>query len=186
MAKSDQFIRLVQEIADSVAARGRGRGRRAPATQIDDLKVTLKENIELGQVVRIEAGDGQRRRHLPPPPGRPRRQRRHRRARRAAPRTSPTTSRSTSRSPSRSSSTATRSPADEVEEERRRCSSITQAEGKPEAALAKIVEGRLNGWYKERVLLEQAFVRDEKQTVAQLADCGGAEIVRFAQVVIGG
>jgi elongation factor Ts len=41
----------------------------------------------------------------------------------------------------------------------------------------------MNGWFKERVLLEQAYVRDEKQTVAGLL--GSAELVRFAQVVIG-
>ena len=57
------------------------------------------------------------------------------------------------------------------------------AEGKPEAAWPKIIEGRLNGWFKERVLLEQGFVRDEKQSVAQYL--GDASIVRFAQVVIG-
>jgi len=42
----------------------------------------------------------------------------------------------------------------------------------------------LNGWYKERVLLEQPYAKDDKQTVKQVL--GSAEIVRFAQVVIGG
>ena len=41
----------------------------------------------------------------------------------------------------------------------------------------------MNGWFKDRVLLEQSYVRDEKQTVAALL--GSAEVVRFAQVVIG-
>jgi elongation factor Ts len=77
-------------------------------------------------------------------------------------------------------------PADAAEEERQTLLDITKAEGKPEAAWPKIVEGRLNGWYKERVLLEQPFVRDEKQTVAQLADAGGAQIVSYAQLFIGG
>ena len=77
-------------------------------------------------------------------------------------------------------------PAEAVEEERQTLLDITKAEGKPEAAWPKIVEGRLNGWYKERVLLEQPFVRDEKQTIAQLAAGGDAEIVRFAQLFIGG
>ena len=48
------------------------------------------------------------------------------------------------------------------------------------------VEGRLNGWYKERVLLEQPFVRDEKQTIAQVAAAGKAEVARYAQLFIGG
>jgi elongation factor Ts len=77
-------------------------------------------------------------------------------------------------------------PAEVVAEERETLLNITKAEGKPEQAWPKIVEGRLNGWYKERVLLEQPFVRDEKQTVAQLAAGGEAEIVRFAQLFIGG
>ena len=59
----------------------------------------------------------------------------------------------------------------------------TKAEGKPEAAWPKIVDGRLNGWFKEQVLLEQNFVRDEKKSVADLL--GGATLVRFAQVFIG-
>ena len=42
----------------------------------------------------------------------------------------------------------------------------------------------MNGWFKERVLLEQAYVKDEKQTISQLL--GGAQIVAYAQVVVGG
>ena len=60
---------------------------------------------------------------------------------------------------------------------------ITRAEGKPEAAMEKIVEGRLTGWFKERVLLEQAYVKDDKATIAQLL--GGASVARFVVVAIG-
>jgi len=74
-------------------------------------------------------------------------------------------------------------PADEVAAERETIEAISKNEGKPEAALPKIVEGRLNGWFKERVLLDQNYARDEKVTVAKLL--GGATVVRFAQVVIG-
>ena len=74
-------------------------------------------------------------------------------------------------------------PADEVDKERATIEEISRNEGKPEAALPKIIEGRLNGWFKERVLLEQPYVRDEKQTITQLL--GGATIVAFAQVLIG-
>ena len=49
--------------------------------------------------------------------------------------------------------------------------------------MAKIVEGKLNGWYKERVLLEQAYAKDDKQSVQQVL--GDAKIVRFAQVIVG-
>jgi elongation factor Ts len=50
--------------------------------------------------------------------------------------------------------------------------------------MPKIIEGRLNGWFKDRVLLEQNYVQDDKQSIAQLLN--GATITAFAQVVIGG
>ena len=74
-------------------------------------------------------------------------------------------------------------PAADVDKERVTVEEISRGEGKPEASLPKIIEGRLNGWFKERCLLEQPYVRDEKQTIAQLL--GDASIVQFAQVVIG-
>ena len=74
-------------------------------------------------------------------------------------------------------------PAEEVETEKANLESLTRAEGKPEQALPKIVEGRLGAWFKERVLLEQNYVKDDKQTISDLL--GDAEIVRFAQVYIG-
>ena len=74
-------------------------------------------------------------------------------------------------------------PEAEVAEERATVEAISRNEGKPEAALPKIVEGRMNGWFKERVLLEQPTCKDEKQTIADLL--GSAEVVRFAQVVVG-
>jgi len=61
---------------------------------------------------------------------------------------------------------------------------LSRNEGKPDAALPKIVEGRMNGWFKERCLLEQAYAKDDKRSIADLI--GSAEIVRFAQVVVGG
>ncbi|MGH9185176.1 MAG: translation elongation factor Ts, partial [Acidimicrobiales bacterium] len=75
-------------------------------------------------------------------------------------------------------------PEENVAEERQTLEKITRAEGKPEQAIEKIVEGRLGGWFRDQVLLEQAFVRDEKQTITQLL--GDASIVRFALVVVGG
>jgi elongation factor Ts len=75
-------------------------------------------------------------------------------------------------------------PQSEVDAERRTVEEITRNEGKPEAAMPKIIEGRLNGWFKERVLLEQPYVKDEKETVQQFLK--GATISAYAQVVIGG
>jgi elongation factor Ts len=74
-------------------------------------------------------------------------------------------------------------PADEVAAERATLETISRNEGKPEAALPKIVEGRLTGWFKERVLLDQPYVRDDKKTITEML--GSARIVAFAQVVIG-
>jgi len=73
-------------------------------------------------------------------------------------------------------------PADLVESERHIAEETARNEGKPEAALPKIIEGRLNGFFKENVLLEQAFAKDQKKTVSQvLAEVGGnvTAFVRF-------
>jgi elongation factor Ts len=75
-------------------------------------------------------------------------------------------------------------PAADVAEERTTVEQIARNEGKPEAALPKIVEGRMNGFFKERCLLEQSFAKDEKQSIADLL--GDAQVLRFAQVVVGG
>jgi elongation factor Ts len=76
-------------------------------------------------------------------------------------------------------------PADEVAKERENLEGITRAEGKPEQAIQKIVDGRVNAWIKDQVLLEQGFVRDEKTSIQKLLDDAGASIARFAQVYIG-
>jgi elongation factor Ts len=76
-------------------------------------------------------------------------------------------------------------PAEEVEAEREVLLAESRNEGKPEAALDKIVEGKLKGrFFQERVLMDQKYVKDEKQTIAGLL--GDASIVRYAQVEIGG
>jgi elongation factor Ts len=78
-------------------------------------------------------------------------------------------------------------PAEVVEKEREVLEELTRNEGKPEAALPKIVEGRLSGFFKERVLLEQVFVRDQKSTVRNLLETLGPEasVRRFARIKIG-
>jgi elongation factor Ts len=78
-------------------------------------------------------------------------------------------------------------PAEAVESERAVLEAETRNEGKPEAALPKIIEGKINGWYKRvpgGVLLDQPYAKDDKQSVAQVL--GGATIVRFAQALIDG
>jgi len=78
-------------------------------------------------------------------------------------------------------------PAEVVARERAVFEELTRNEGKPEQAIPKIVEGRLNGFYKENVLVEQGFVREPKQTIAQVLETLGpdATIRRFARVKIG-
>lgn len=76
-------------------------------------------------------------------------------------------------------------PADVIESERRIAEATAREEGKPEAALPKIVEGRVNGFYKDAVLTEQPSVLDSKQTVgSQLAEAG-VTINRFARFEVG-
>lgn len=76
-------------------------------------------------------------------------------------------------------------PADVVENERRVAEETSRNEGKPEAALPKIVEGRMNGFYKENVLPEQAFAKDPKTTVGKVVEATGGEVVAFARFRVG-
>jgi elongation factor Ts len=77
--------------------------------------------------------------------------------------------------------------ADAIEKEREILTELTRNEGKPEAAIGKIVEGRLNGFYKDYVLLEQGFVRDPKVIVGKLIEelAPKAEVRRFTRVKVG-
>lgn len=76
--------------------------------------------------------------------------------------------------------------AETVENERRVAEATAKEEGKPEAALPKIVEGRVNGFFKENVLLEQPFAKDAKKTVAKVLEEAGAQAQAFARFRVGG
>jgi elongation factor Ts len=76
-------------------------------------------------------------------------------------------------------------PADVVDKERRIAEQITREEGKPEQAIPKIVEGRLNAYFKDVVLVEQAFVKDQKTTVRQVLASGGVTVTGFARFQVG-
>ncbi len=76
-------------------------------------------------------------------------------------------------------------PAETVETERRIADETARNEGKPEAALPKIVEGRLNGFFKENVLVEQPFSRDSKKTVGAVLTEAGVKPVAFARFRVG-
>jgi elongation factor Ts len=76
-------------------------------------------------------------------------------------------------------------PADVVEKERRIAEQITRDEGKPEQAIPKIVDGRLNSYFKDVVLTEQAFVKEQKTTVKQVLASSGVTVKGFARFQVG-
>jgi elongation factor Ts len=76
-------------------------------------------------------------------------------------------------------------PAEAVEKERRIAEQITRDEGKPEQAIPKIVEGRLNSYFKEVALLEQPFVKDNKTTIKQVLAQAGVTVTGFARFQVG-
>ena len=76
-------------------------------------------------------------------------------------------------------------PADVVEKERRIAEQITRDEGKPEQAIAKIVDGRLNSYFKDVVLTEQPFVKDQKTTIKQVLAQNGLTVTGFARFQVG-
>ncbi|GAA1409728.1 elongation factor Ts [Glutamicibacter uratoxydans] len=76
-------------------------------------------------------------------------------------------------------------PAEKVADERRIADETARAEGKPEAALTKIVEGRLTGFFKEIVLVDQAFAKDAKKSVGSVLEEAGTKPVAFARFRVG-
>jgi elongation factor Ts len=181
VAKSDEFVALVSSLADLVAEKGED-ALAQRSDDVDKLKITLKENISVGRVVRIEApAGGVVDSYL------------HLQAGRGVNAVVVALDGGTEAlahdiaahiafaRPSYISRDQV--PESEVAAERETVEKIARNEGKPDAALPKIVEGRLNGWYKERVLLDQPYVKDEKQTIATLL--GPAQVTQFAQVVVG-
>jgi elongation factor Ts len=76
-------------------------------------------------------------------------------------------------------------PADVVEKERRIAEQITRDEGKPEQAIGKIVDGRLNAYFKDVVLTEQAFVKDQKTAIKQVLARSGVAVTGFARFQVG-
>ncbi len=175
-AKSDDFIALVNELAAAVLVGGADAAT-AMVNKIDDLKIAKKENIQLGQVVFIEAGEGQAIDsyvHLQDGRGingvvvlgeGVDSDTLHQIALHIA-FAKPTVL------------TREEVDTDAIAAERSALLEITKAEGKPEQAWEKIVEGRLTGWFSDSVLLEQGLHGDKisvKETI------GSGSIVSFAQ-----
>ena len=76
-------------------------------------------------------------------------------------------------------------PEEAVAKEREIARATAIEEGKPEAALDKIVEGRVTGFFKDNVLVEQAFAKDNKKTVAKVLEEAGVGVVRFVRFKVG-
>ena len=179
-AKNEGFTSLVQALAESVLTGGSGAVGRHSA-EIEDLKLALKENIEVGVVEHLEAADGNVLDSYV-----------HRQDGRGvnavvvegsgvdADALHQVALHVAFAKPQFLSTSEI--PDTEIERERAALLEITKAEGKPEQAWEKIVDGRMRGWYAERVLLEQGL-HGEKTAVK--ASIGDGSIVRFVQVVIG-
>ncbi|MCY4069200.1 MAG: translation elongation factor Ts [Acidimicrobiaceae bacterium] len=179
-AKNEGFTSLVQNLADAVLTGGPEAVQQHTAA-IEDLKLTLKENIEIGEVRLLRAAEGNLVDSYV-----------HRQDGRgvnavvvegsgvAAEALHQVALHVAFAKPQFLSSDQV--DADEVERERAALLEITKAEGKPQQAWDKIVDGRMRGWYAERVLLEQGL-HGEKTTVKD--SIGSGSIVGFVQVLIG-
>ncbi len=181
VAKSTGFIDVVTAIAESVLRDGEG-AVEAHKDAVDDLKVTLKENIEVGKVVRVEVAAGNvLDTYLHNQDGRGVNGVIVELAGGDAELAHQVSLHIAFAKPRYL--TRDEVPADAIEAERASFENQTRNEGKPEQAIPKIVEGRVNAWIADQVLLEQKMIPDEKQSVQE--SLGGATIVRFAQVVVG-
>jgi elongation factor Ts len=76
-------------------------------------------------------------------------------------------------------------PAEVIANERRLAEETARNEGKPDAAIAKVVEGRVTGFVKEVSLLEQAFAKDQKKTVDQILKDSGNSVTKFYRFRVG-
>jgi elongation factor Ts len=181
VAGSDQFKAEAEALAELVAAKGADAVAER-AAELEELKITLKEKIDLGDVVHMAAAAGNVIGHYE-----------HIQGGRGVNGVLVEVAGGT---PDLAHDVAVHIafarprylaredvPADVVEAERKTLETITLNEGKPEQAVPKIVEGRLNGFFKDVCLLEQPYAKDDKQSIKQFI--GSATIVRFAQVEIG-
>jgi elongation factor Ts len=176
VAKSAEFVALADGLAAIVAAKGEEAAAELE-DEVNTLRTTLKENISVGRVVRLEAGSGEVvDTYL------------HQQSGRGVNAVAVVLKGGSSELAHEIAvhiGFARREdvPQADIDAERATVEAISRNEGKPEAQLEKIVDGRMNGWFKERVLLDQPFAKDEKQSVQSILN--GAEIVRFVQVVVG-
>ena len=190
VAKNEDFIATAQKIADAAAAAQAGDLETLKAVELDGktvgeivegLAITIGEKIELGEVAYF---DGPSVVYL------------HKRAADLPPAVGVIVEYDGSEDAARAAAmqvaamrpqylTRDEVPADVVAHEKDVLEKKTLEEGKPEAAVAKIVEGRLGGFFKEIVLLEQESVTESKKTVKQVLDAAGTTVKRFARFEVG-
>ena len=181
VASSDQFKTEANALVELVVAKGAEAVSEHTAT-IEDLKIVLKENISIGDVVRFEAADGNvLDSYVHIQGGRgvnavliEMSGATHELAHDVAVHIGFARPKYLSRDDI---------PEDVVAAEKATLETISRNEGKPEAALPKIIAGRIEGFYKDVALLDQPYAKDDKVSISQLI--GSAKIVRFAQVEIG-
>ena len=181
VAGSDQFKDQAQGLANAVLQGGVDAIGEHTAT-LEELKVTLKENISVGGVERIEAAEGNQIGHY-----------QHAQGGRGVNAVIVEVAGGTAELAHDVAVHIAFArpqylqrddvPAEVVAAERETLETITRNEGKPEQAIEKIVDGRINGFFKDVVLLDQPYAKDDKQTVSQFI--GSASVVAFAQVEIG-
>lgn len=190
VAKGDDFVAVAQRIADAADAAKAGDLETLKAVELDgktvgevvqELAITIGEKIELGQVAYFEGETvvymHKRSADLPPAVGVLVEFDGDAAAARAA----------AMQIAAMKAQYLTRDevPADLVASERSIAEQKTREEGKPEQAIAKIVEGRLGGFYKEIVLLEQESVSEAKKSVKAVLDEAGTTVKRFARFEVG-
>lgn len=181
VASSDSFKAEADALAAAVLEKGEA-GVADRSTNIDDLKILLKEKIEVGETIRFEAAAGNvldSYSHIQGGRG----------VNGVIVEMSGATAELAHDIAVHIAFARPRYlniedvPADVVAKERETLETITRNEGKPEQAIAKIVEGRIGGFFKDVCLMEQPYAKDDKVSIKQLI--GAAKIVRFAQVEIG-
>jgi len=193
VAKTDQFQQLAAEIASTAIKAGVGDRLTLLATEakpgttvqqlIEDAGASLKEKLEVGRFARFEGGYVASYLHrsdaaLPPTLGVlvQLNQDNADVARDLAQQVAAMRPLYTTRDDV---------PADVVEKERRIAEQITREEGKPEQAIPKIVDGRLNAYFKDAVLTEQVFVKDNKTAIKQLLAQNNLTVTGFARFQVG-
>lgn len=190
VAKGDDFVAVAQRIAEAADAAKAGDVETLKAVPLDgktvgevvqELAITIGEKIELGQVAYFEGETvvymHKRSADLPPAVGVLVEFEGDAAAARAT----------AMQIAAMKAQYLTRDevPADVVAMERSIAEQKTREEGKPEQAIAKIVEGRLGGFYKEIVLLEQESVSESKKSVKAVLDAAGTTVKRFARFEVG-